>query len=184
MIDCDCPHCGSRNTKAFSVLYRDGTRRSDSRRDGWFYYRRSFGFHSAQVRGQSQTLTARLAAPPGPPIGVGLVFVLLIIGFALGGTTGFCIAAAVGTLLMVLLSDAKSQDSGLWSSTFRCGRCGTVFAVVESDPILKKPVGNMDSEPGVRNVAAHSASKQLQPPRRRRPHDIYHREPAQHRRTI
>jgi len=161
MVDCDCPHCGSRNTKAFSVLYGDGTRRSDYRRDGLFYYRRSFGLHSSRVRGQSQTLTAQLAAPPGPPVGVGLIFVLLIVGWALGGMTGFCIAGAVAVLLMVLVSDAKSQESALWSSTFRCGRCGTVFAVVESDQVTEQSLPNVGSETRMRAAVAHAAAKQL-----------------------
>ena len=136
MIDCDCPHCGSRNTKAFSVIHCDGTRQADYRKDGWFYYRRSFGIHSSRTRGRSQSLTAQLAAPPAPQtLTGGGVAAILFIGALLGGATGFYIALGVVVLLAVLGSDTKSHVQALlqWQSTFRCGRCGTVFVVVEDN---------------------------------------------------
>ncbi len=68
MIDCDCPRCGSKNTKAFSVMHQDGTRKTRYRRTGLFYYRRSIGLHSSTTRGRSQKLTAQLAGPPVAPM--------------------------------------------------------------------------------------------------------------------
>jgi hypothetical protein len=130
MVDCDCPHCGSRNTKAFSVLHGDGTRVSKYNRDGLFYYRGSFGLHASTVRGQSQSITAQRAAPPSAVLSPGLVVVFLIVGVLLGGTTGFWAAVTV----LVLLAFCAGSGAGAyreWSMTFRCGRCGTVFAVME-----------------------------------------------------
>src|SRR5437870_4057592 len=103
MIDCDCPRCGSRNTKAVSVLHQDGTRISESRRDGWFYYR-SFGVHSSRSRGRSQTLTAQRAAPPaGVTLTPAIVVVVLIIG-AMLGETGFWVA--FGLLIAIAIRPA------------------------------------------------------------------------------
>jgi hypothetical protein len=134
MIDCDCPHCGSRNTKALSVLHGDGTRTSKYRKDGVFYYRGSLGLHASTVRGQNQSLTAQRAAPPSAALSPGLVVVFLIIGALLGGTTGFWVAVAVLVLLAVCASfDADAYRE--WSMTFRCGRCGTVFAVIEGNTV-------------------------------------------------
>jgi hypothetical protein len=131
MIDCDCPHCGSRNTKAFSVLHGDGTRTSRYRKDGLFYYRGSFGLNASTVRGQSQSLTAQRAAPPSAALSPGLVVAFLVIGALLGGATGFWVAVAVSVLLAACAGAGEDAAHGEWSMTFRCGRCGTVFAVIE-----------------------------------------------------
>jgi len=131
MINCDCPHCGSRNTKAFSVLHSDGTRVSKYNRDGLFYYRGSFGLHASTVRGQSQSLTAQRAAPPSAALSPGLVVMLLIIGALLGGATGFWIAIGILVLLACFLGPG-AEVCRQWSKTFRCNRCGTIFAMVSA----------------------------------------------------
>jgi len=141
MIDCDCPRCGSTNTKAFSVLHRDGAKDSRSRRDGWFYYRRSFGVHGSTTRGRSQSLTSQVTAPPVPSVTRflqgGGVPVTLILGALVGGTPGFVVAlvALIGIAISSGRADdrAQAQNFRQWESTFRCGRCGTVFAFVEPD---------------------------------------------------
>ena len=138
MIDCDCPRCGSRNTKALAVLYQDGTRTSDYRRDGVFYYRRSVGIHTSRTRGRSQTLTAQSAAPPaGATLSPGLVVFVLLIG-AVFGAIGFWVAlgllVAVAILPAFAASGTTESRQRAWSSTFRCSRCGTVFAVMEDTP--------------------------------------------------
>ena len=136
MIDSDCPRCGSRNTKALAVLHGDGTRENRSRRTGWFYYRRSFGLHSSRTQGQTQTLTARLATPPSTgAMTANGVAVFLFISTALGGAAGFWIGLTILVLLAIFGGSSKARQQQLrqWASTFRCGRCGTVFVVVEHD---------------------------------------------------
>ena len=136
MIDSDCPRCGSRNTKALAVLHDDGTRDTQFRRTGWFYYRRSFGLHSSRTQGQTQSLTAKLASPPSTGfMTTGGVAVFLFVSTALGGTVGFWTGLTILVLLAIFGSDSKARQQQLheWSSTFRCGRCGTVFVIVEHD---------------------------------------------------
>ena len=142
MIDCDCPRCGSRNTKALAVLHSDGTKDAHYRRNGWFYYRRSFGLHSSTTRGRTQSLIAQHAAPPVPTstrflVGGG-VPVTLILGAMIGGSAGFLVGLGLLVAIAVIggWSDGEShgQRTADWSSTFRCGRCGTVFAVFEAAP--------------------------------------------------
>jgi hypothetical protein len=142
MLDCDCPRCGSRNTKALSVLHTDGARDSSYRRDGWFYFRRSFGVHRSTTRGRSQTLTSQMAAPPVPSVTRflqgGGVPVTLLVGMFLGGAPGFYVALAA--LIWIAIASGRDADRSHarhlqdWASTFRCPRCGTVFAVIEGDP--------------------------------------------------
>ena len=142
MIDSDCPRCGSRNTKALSVLHGDGTKDARYRRNGWFYYRRSFGLHSSTTRGRSQSLTALHAAPPVPPstqfLTEGGIPVTLILGAVLGGSAGFLVGLVLLVAIAVLggRSDGRfhGQRTAAWSSTFRCGRCGTIFAVFDAAP--------------------------------------------------
>ena len=140
MINADCPHCGSRNTKALPVIYQDGTRDSRSQRNGVFYYRRSLGLHTSTTRGRSQTLSAKLAEPPhsGNDFFRGAaVPVLLIIGGLMGGETGFFGALVLLVILAVIVGIGSRHDpkSEQWESTFRCGRCGTVFAVIKEAPV-------------------------------------------------
>lgn len=140
MIDCDCPRCGSRNTKAFSALHHDGARDAHYRRNGWFYFRRSFGVQGSTTRGRSQTLTSQIASPPVPTVTRflqgGGVPLLLILGALAGGPTGFLVGLAVLVALAVAFGkqDLHPHDQRLreWSSSFRCNRCGTVFAIIES----------------------------------------------------
>lgn len=139
MINCDCPHCGSRNTKALSLLYCDGTKDQRWQSSAWFYYRRRFGVRSSIGRGRSQTLAAQLAAPPVPSStrllrGAGVPLALFA-GAAVGGSVGLVLALAC--LIWFAVSSGEKEALSAqqrmrdWSSTFRCGRCGTVFAVIE-----------------------------------------------------
>jgi hypothetical protein len=154
VIDCDCPRCGSRNTKALSVLYGNGTRRSRRRTSGWFHYRRSLGVHCSTTSGQSQTVTAELAAPPTASNGVGLVFLVIIVAFAIGGVTGICVGFVV--LVLGAMADAGASSGRSfqdWRSTFRCGRCGHVFSVTEnSGPPLQVPTDCNDQPPALGNA--------------------------------
>lgn len=141
MLDCDCPRCGSRRTKALSVLHRDGTRDARYRRDGWFYFRRSFGVDGSTTRGRSQTLTSQMASPPLPSttrfLQGGGVPITLIVGGLLGGAVGLAIALAV--LVWIAIASGRDDDRSQarrlkqWESTFRCGRCGTIFEIIEQD---------------------------------------------------
>jgi hypothetical protein len=135
MLDCDCPRCGSKNTKALPLLYEGGTRTFTSRRNGLFYYRGSIGLHASNTRGESQTLTARRAAPPESlQFSVGAVAIMLLIGLFVAGITGFWIAFSVLIALAVIVavgSKGDEEERKAWSSTFRCNQCATVFSVME-----------------------------------------------------
>lgn len=125
-------------------MYRDNARDAAYRRNGWFLSRGSYGFYTSTTRGRVQTLTSQLAAPPSPPVpnllqGV-CVPVVLILGALLAGGVGFAVAL-VGLIAFALRSGRVGQtpyEEALtqWGSTFRCGRCGTVFTVVEQDAAL------------------------------------------------
>jgi hypothetical protein len=138
MINCDCPRCSSKNTKALSVLHHDGDRRSTYRRDGLFYYRGSVGLHASTTRGRSQSLTAQQAALPQPiRLSAVAVAIILFVGALLGGATGFWTALALLFAFAVLIGGSTRERERAfhqWSSSFRCNRCGTVFAVVEDAP--------------------------------------------------
>jgi hypothetical protein len=60
--------------------------------------------------------------------------VFLIIGALLGGTTGFWIAVAV-LVLVAPCAGSGADACREWSMTFRCGRCGTVFVVIEGNTV-------------------------------------------------
>jgi hypothetical protein len=141
MVDCDCPRCGSTQTRALSVLHQNGVRVSESSTSGLFYYRRALGAHASRTQGRSQTLVSASAAPPVAPttkfLTGGGVPVVLIVGLMVGGAPGFWVAFGLLVVIAVLggKSDAKPQaaQQHLWSSSFRCNRCGTVFAVIEDE---------------------------------------------------
>ena len=55
----------------------------------------------------------------------------------MGGGAGFVLGLAVLVVLAIVFGkqDAVPHDQKVreWSSTFRCNRCGTVFAVIENN---------------------------------------------------
>lgn len=134
----DCPCCGSTRTKSLAVLYRDGTRVSHSSRKGWLTYRGNFGLYSSTQEGISQTLTSQNATPPREPIililEVAAVPVVLV-ATLLGGVYGFVASLLLMALGAVLATFAGADDQALamtrWLRTFRCGRCGTTYEVIE-----------------------------------------------------
>ena len=136
MLDCDCPRCGSRNTKAFPVLYENGTWNSAHRKHGLFYYRRSLGLHASTTSGQRQTVAARHAAPPASlRFSSGGVAIVLFVAIAIAGEAGFWVALSLLIALAIGcgIGGGPSHSAAVreWSATFRCGRCGTIFAVIE-----------------------------------------------------
>jgi hypothetical protein len=62
--------------------------------------------------------------------------VTLLIGVWIGAVPGFWVAFGLLVVLAVFGGRRDANSWGdqyqLWSSTFRCSRCGTVFAVLES----------------------------------------------------
>jgi hypothetical protein len=74
-----------------------------------------------------------MAAPPsGNAFFTGACIpVSLIMGALVGGTTGFLLVLGVLILLAIVVGSGSDERLKDWRSTFRCGRCGTVFAVIE-----------------------------------------------------
>jgi hypothetical protein len=115
-------------------------RQSTYRNEGLFYYRGGVGLHAATARGQSQTLTSRHAAPPETVrLSAGAVAIILFTGLAFGGETGFWITllGLVAFAILLGIGGASAQNHALqqWSSTFRCGRCGTVFVIIDDEHV-------------------------------------------------
>ena len=143
-MNCNCPQCKSRSTKAFSVLYRDGQRNSQYTRNGWHYSRRGYGVHGSVTTGQTRTLTSQMAAPPESIVsllfGSGIVPFALLVPAIAWGSIGFFLGLMVVVILLWSGGsiDAKNHDQNLarWQNTFRCGRCGTVFEVKEDLKIV------------------------------------------------
>lgn len=134
MLDCDCPRCGSKNTKAFPVLHDNGTRTSIYRKSGLFYYRGSVGLHASTTRGVSQSLAAKRAAVPDSlQLTPGIVAAILFVGLLVAGEIGFWLALLllVAATILFAVGGAHERTYREWSSTFRCNRCGTTFSVFE-----------------------------------------------------
>ena len=143
-MNCDCPQCKSRSTKAFSVLYCDGQRNSQYTRKGWHSSRRGWGVHGSVTTGQTKTLTSQMAAPPESIVTLlsrsGIVPLALLVAAIAWGSIGFFVALVVVVVLLLYGGsiDVKSHDKNLarWQNRFRCGRCGTVFEVKEDLKIV------------------------------------------------
>jgi hypothetical protein len=107
------------------------------RRGGLFYYRGAVGLHSSTTRGVSQSLAAKHAAVPDSlQLTPGIVAAILFVGILVAGEIGFWLALSVLIAVTVLLavSGAHERSYREWSSTFRCNRCATIFAVLEEEP--------------------------------------------------
>lgn len=136
MINCNCPRCGSRNTKALSVIHAYGSRRQQWKTNGSHIGVPSFSFGFRRTRGwgESQTIAATNAAPPsaqsatklGAVTSIVLVVTALVLGFSafLYVLGGLLILAVVAGLV-----EGQSTDRlhATWVSTFQCGRCGITF---------------------------------------------------------
>jgi len=64
------------------------------------------------------------------------VAAILFIGLLLGGETGFWLAlsALIAVTIIFAASGTHRHIYREWSTTFRCSRCGTTFAVLEQEP--------------------------------------------------
>ena len=137
-MNCDCPSCGSKNTKALCVLHQDGTRISASTRNGGGVTSGGrLGVFSSVTNGTSQSLTSLNAAPPVASfsqfLASGIVPLLLIASLVIWGGNAFLIALAVLSAAAILgaIVDARNHDKTMakWENSFRCNRCGLIYEV-------------------------------------------------------
>jgi len=133
-IDCNCPVCGSRNTKSLAIIYESGQRLGTSTRNSIWTISGALGLGQSTTRSHWASLLATNAAPPGKInwsyIGWPLIAVTVIFEWPLW------IAPAV-ILPIALLYGASddflnAEDGKRWRNTFRCLRCGATF-----DPISR-----------------------------------------------
>jgi hypothetical protein len=152
LLKCDCPRCGSKQTKALKVIYQDGTRQSVQRRQGWFAYRARLGFSGSVSQAKSQSLAAQFAAPRVPAVTQflqsGIVTITLIACSFAWGAVGV-IAAVAGLLILAVAggwhgAEERALAMRRWAEQFRCGRCGEMFSARP----LEKTLGDSRQDAG------------------------------------
>ena len=129
-VNCDCPVCGSRSTKALSVIHESGQRFGRSTRNSlWASLSGSIWAGRSITRSHSSSLLSDNAAPPAqlnwsvvswPTILAVLIFEwpiwlipLVIIGTAM--------------IFGAINYDVSTTLEQHWRETFRCLRCGATF---------------------------------------------------------
>jgi hypothetical protein len=151
-----CPRCSSENVQSLKVIYETGTSNIDTKSSGYFggassgsdysHSGRGFGgWTSGTTKGTQQTEAAQQATPPAKK-DIGGPFLGIVIG--IGALIGFFGSWSLWALLIgvfflaggiwALVEAIKWNEEkwpGLydhWLRSFRCLRCGEVFAHSES----------------------------------------------------
>lgn len=162
MIGCNCPRCGSRNTKALSVIHARGTRRQQWKTNGSHVGIPSFSFGFRRTRGwgESQTIAATNAAPPAAQSAakLGAVTPIILVVTALGWGLSAFLYALVGLLILAVVSglvEGKSADRlhATWVSTFQCGRCGITFVADQTCATPRDPSNPLASSQRPEEIA-------------------------------
>lgn len=130
-ISCNCPACGSRNTKSLQVIFESGQRVGRSTRNSLYAsLSGSVWAGRSTTESHSSSLIAANAAPPGPlpwpaigiPLIVGVVFFKWPIWIV--PVVMFSIAILYGSSDLYAQRLKQAND---WQKSFQCLRCGTVF---------------------------------------------------------
>lgn len=130
-IKCNCPTCGSRNTKSLQVIYESGQRVGRSTRNSLYAsLSGSVWAGRSTTESHSSSLISAHAAPPAPlpwpVIGIPLVVGVVVFHWPIWvvPVVMFSIAILYGS------SNAWAQrlkEANDWHKSFQCLRCGTVF---------------------------------------------------------
>lgn len=139
VILCNCPACGSRNTKSLKIIYESGQRTGRSRRRsvyGSFSGSLWAGFSTTESH--SSSLIAAHAAPSASvvPFSWSSIGVPLFIGVIFFDWPGWIIPVVMFSLAILYgISDIYAQRLNTmndWHKKFQCLRCGTVFIPMKS----------------------------------------------------
>lgn len=136
--NCDCPVCGSRNTKSLSIIHESGLRHGQSTRNSvWASLSGSVWAGRSSTESRSSSQLSDNAAPPGPqPWGaIGVPTILAVFIFQL----------PIWVIPLVMISVAvlygssnlyvrRVREIGIWHRSFRCLRCGETFAPTTIEP--------------------------------------------------
>jgi len=134
MIQCNCPTCGSRNTKSLKVIYESGQRTGLARR-GSLYGSLSGSLWAglSTTESHSSSLIAAHAAPSASvvPFSWSSIGIPLFIGVIFFDWPGWVIPVVIFSLAILYgISDIYAHQLNSmsdWHKKFQCLRCGAVF---------------------------------------------------------
>lgn len=129
--NCDCPACGSRNTKSLPVIYESGQRLGQSIRNSlWASLSGSVWAGRSSTQSHSSSMLSDNAAPPGPlpwaAVGLPTIIVVYLLKLPIWVIPVVMVSVAIlygGSSLYV----QRTKDLDAWRKSFRCLRCGTKF---------------------------------------------------------
>lgn len=136
-VNCNCPVCGSRNTKSLPVIYESGQRFSRYTRNSlWGSSRGSIWAGHSSTEGHSSNLLSDNAGPPGQLPWTSLVWIMVIVVFFFNLSLWVIPVVIVGVAILIGGSGFYIQSGRAledWYKTFRCMRCGTAFVPFKND---------------------------------------------------
>jgi DNA-directed RNA polymerase subunit M/transcription elongation factor TFIIS len=121
-MKCNCPKCGSKNTKTFPMIYKNGLSTYRGRSSGSGISLQSgssrFFFMSSRTVGKRQSALSSAAAPPSNCSNFLLLIALInaIINPWWLGVSGFAI-------VFYIIAQPSSSDER-WEKSWMCLRCG------------------------------------------------------------
>ena len=130
-VDCDCPVCGSRNTKSLSIIHESGLRHGQSTRNSlWASLSGSVWAGRSSTESRSSSQLSDNAAPPGPQSwgAIGVPTILAVLFFQLP----IWVIPLVMISIAVLYGSSslyvrRVREIDIWHRSFRCLRCGETF---------------------------------------------------------
>lgn len=133
-VNCDCPVCGSKNTKSLPVIYESGQRFGRSTRNSlWASLSGSVWAGRSATRSHSSNLLSDNAAPPSQ-FSWSVVGWTTILAVFLFKWPVWVIPVVVLSVAFLYGASSISFTGSLeqhWRETFRCLRCGATFSPFE-----------------------------------------------------
>lgn len=149
---CNCPECGSSNTKARSVAYESGTRQSNRRGRYRSYFSRGKLAYSSG-RYTSTTTSQSLLAKRAAPVSTGAGGLLLIVAVASLLMRSYMLALIAGGISFLLIRAASASNAN-YASEWMCLRCGAIFVPPEkSNGAIPQLTPTATSEASGRDVS-------------------------------
>ena len=149
-VNCDCPVCGSRNTKSLPIIHESGLRHGQSTRNSlWASLSGSVWAGRSSTKSRSSSQLSDNAAPPGPQSwgAVGVPTILAVIFFKLPIWVIPLVMISVAVLYgSSSLYVRRVREIDIWHRSFRCLRCGETFVpeVIEASAALSTISGNQN----------------------------------------
>lgn len=149
-VNCDCPVCGSRNTKSLPIIHESGLRHGQSTRNSlWASLSGSVWAGRSSTQSSSSTLLSDNATPPGPQswgaIGVPTILAVFFFGWPIWVIPLVMISVAViyGSSNLYV---KRVREIDTWHRSFRCLRCGETFVpeAIEVSSAISTASGNQN----------------------------------------